>query len=108
MTLSGDAKREYQRLWIQARRDDWISKNGPYSKCGSTENLTVDHIDPKQKLIDTANLWSLSPLNAKRVEELNKCQVLCEECHKIKTKNARPYKCELCIANHKRCRHKPV
>lgn len=85
MTLYGDARREYNRQWRTKRRQGWIDENGPCQKCGSTENLEVDHIDRKTKRISPTYLWSLSLTNPVRIEELLKCQVLCESCHQTKT-----------------------
>ncbi len=51
-------------------------------KCGSVENLELDHIDPETKVNHA--IWSWSEV--RRNEELAKCQVLCEVCHLEKTK----------------------
>ena len=57
-------------------------------KCGSKENLELDHIDPKTKdpkLVGSSGslwLWSV----ARRDTELSKCQVLCKIHHDEKTK----------------------
>lgn len=83
MPLTGQAKRDYQLAWIQRRRDDWIAENGPCARCGSQEDLQVDHIDPATKSMNPARIWSLSA--AKREAELVKCQVLCGACHREKT-----------------------
>lgn len=73
--------REYQRKWRAKRRADWFSANGPCARCGSVDNLELDHIDPSVKIHH--NVWSWS--GPRRVVELAKCQALCEECHKQKT-----------------------
>lgn len=78
--------REYQRNRIKQRRLSWIAENGPCVVCGATENLEVDHIDHSTKMYSVNDLWSLSPNNPKRINELKKCQVLCYDCHKEKTK----------------------
>lgn len=77
-----EKQREYQRRWVQKRRQDWLDENGPCVRCGSTEDLEVDHIDPDQKI--SHRIWSWS--NSRRNEELEKCQVLCSDCHKKKTR----------------------
>lgn len=74
-------QREYQRVWMKKRRDEWFEENGPCVKCGSLENLELDHIDPDKKVSHSVWSWSL----LKREEELSKCQVLCRECHIRKT-----------------------
>lgn len=75
-------KRKYQREWLKARKDAYFAENGPCIKCGSNENLELDHIDPSKKT--THRIWSWS--EARRLHELAKCQILCSSCHKEKTK----------------------
>jgi 5-methylcytosine-specific restriction endonuclease McrA len=75
------AQTRYQREWVAKRRKEWLDKNGPCVKCGRNDKLQVDHIDPRLKT--THKIWSWS--ETKRLEELKKCQVLCEKCHKKKT-----------------------
>lgn len=74
--------REYQRKWIKKRRDDYF-KDKSCRKCGATDRLQLDHVDPTKKV--SHNIWSWS---AKRRDvELAKCQVLCDPCHKAKSKS---------------------
>jgi hypothetical protein len=49
--------------------------------CGSTSSLELDHIDRNTKV--THRIWSWS--EARRNEEIAKCQILCEDCHQSKT-----------------------
>lgn len=51
--------------------------------CGSTEDLHIDHIDPKQKEYKISQLHSHK--KEKQIRELNKCQILCKEHHIEKT-----------------------
>jgi 5-methylcytosine-specific restriction endonuclease McrA len=81
-----EKQRAYQNAWAQQRRVDWLQENGPCVKCGSNIELEVDHIDASQKVAHRVWTWS----KERRDEELNKCQVLCLECHKAKTKADRP------------------
>ena len=74
-------QREFQRIWIAARRKEWIEKNGPCYKCGSWGDLEVDHKDPKTKIDHKVWSWSEDRRNV----ELSKCQVLCNKCHWNKT-----------------------
>lgn len=83
-----DYLRNYQKNWIKKRRQDWIDENGPCQKCGSFENLEVDHIDPKLKTMRSSAIWSRT-LEV-RLKELANCQVLCKKCHLIKTLSERP------------------
>ena len=80
-----DRQREYQRVWIAARRREWLETNGPCVQCGSEDNLEVDHIDPEYKI--SHNVWTWA--KSRRLEELAKCQVLCESCHLTKTSKHR-------------------
>jgi 5-methylcytosine-specific restriction endonuclease McrA len=56
-------------------------------KCGSTEALQFDHIDPTTKSFEiTARIGSLNVLNDPIfMKELAKCQVLCAPCHRTKS-----------------------
>ncbi len=75
---------EYQRKWMAKRRQDWLDSNGP-CKCGSWDNLEVDHIDPNLKIDHKVWSWTEEKRNA----ELAKCQVLCYICHLAKTIESR-------------------
>lgn len=58
---------------------------GKCKKCGSTENLEFDHIDPKNKCFTIGN--KLVSRSIRHIEiELKKCQLLCNPCHKEKNK----------------------
>lgn len=69
--------RRYQREWIAERRAEFFS-NKTCIDCGATENLELDHQDPTKKI--THRIWSWSLM--KRVEEIAKCDVRCNDCHK--------------------------
>lgn len=73
----------YNLLRVRKIRERWLIENGPCRKCGSFDNLEVDHINPETKV--SHRIWSWTKI--KRLEELKKCQVLCKQCHKIKTFN---------------------
>ncbi len=62
-------------------RTTWLSVNGPCKKCGSPDNLELDHVEPGTKV--SHNVWSWTPM--RRDLELTKCQVLCRRCHRQKT-----------------------
>lgn len=69
--------------WLEARRNKWLEENGPCKKCGSNENLEIDHIDPSTKEYNISQIWSRD--EETRNKELAKCQALCHDCHKEKT-----------------------
>lgn len=72
-------KRAYQK--IKDRKRVWFSLNGPCKRCGSWENLELDHINRNEK--ESHCVWSWS--EDRRSKELEKCQVLCHNCHAKKT-----------------------
>lgn len=75
----------YQLKRYHARRQEAIENlGGKCVACGTTENLELDHIDPSTKSFPISKLWSIS--KAKFLEELAKCQLLCNSCHIIKSK----------------------
>lgn len=58
--------------------------------CGYRDNLDalqIDHVDPAQKTLLTTEL--LRGSYGRFVAELGRCQLLCANCHAIKTKEAR-------------------
>lgn len=57
---------------------------GKCSDCGSMKRLEFDHVDPDTKSFPVAKAfagWAWSRIK----EELDKCQLLCYNCHKVKT-----------------------
>lgn len=75
-----EQQKAYQRQWMFNRRTEWFT-NKFCIKCGSQENLELDHIDESAK--NTHRIWSWS--KTRRDIELAKCQFLCENCHAEKT-----------------------
>jgi 5-methylcytosine-specific restriction endonuclease McrA len=75
-----EKQKEYQRLWVANRRAEYF-KDKFCIVCEGTEKLELDHIDSTTKI--SHSIWSWS--EAKRLNELAKCQVLCNPCHKQKT-----------------------
>lgn len=72
-----EERRKYAREWMAKRRKQWLAENGPCGRCGSTERLEIDHIDPALKT--NHRVWSWAKL--RRDAELAKCRVLCKKCH---------------------------
>lgn len=99
MSLRSDpeAMRRYKREWYAKRRAAYFADKscvctstvcGHGSVCGSTEKLELDHVDRSTKVSNS--IWSWS--EARRNEELAKCQVLCEFCHQTKSAEERGWK----------------
>lgn len=78
-----EQQKEYSRIWKKARRDIWLQENGPCNNCGSYNDLEVDHINPNTKIDHKVWTWKLE----RRLIELAKCQVLCYDCHLVKSIN---------------------
>lgn len=75
--------REYYR---NKRRPEMIAYLGDSCvECGSKARLEFDHIDPALKSFDIKNNMTLS--NERVRAELDKCQLLCRDCHIEKTRN---------------------
>jgi 5-methylcytosine-specific restriction endonuclease McrA len=83
----------YMRTYIKARRKVRRARliellGGQCVRCGSTDELEFDHIDPETKVFavgsDMSRAWD------KLVEEALKCQLLCRECHVAKGIEDRP------------------
>lgn len=77
-----ETQKEYQREWMRKRRLKWIGlMGGVCVNCGATADLEIDHVDPTLKI--SHRIWSW---NEERIKsELKKCQLLCVECHKVKS-----------------------
>ena len=72
--------REYQNARRAALRAELISLlDGKCVRCGITENLQFDHIDPKTKLFPIAS--GLDKPRVVLLAEVAKCQLLCEPHH---------------------------
>ena len=96
-----EQKREYDKRYRELNKEKKSEQNRKYRKnarikcreylggkcvkCGTTHNLQFDHIkrDTKKYEITPKLSYKFDYLK----EELNKCQLLCVDCHKIKTKS---------------------
>lgn len=77
-----EQQRKFQRDWLARKKAEfYLGKT--CVRCGSSEKLEIDHVDPKLKV--SHNIWSWS--DERRNTELNKCQILCHTCHWKKTRN---------------------
>ena len=59
-------------------------------KCGTTENLHFDHIDPSTKYKSIGDLATSNGFD-RCYEEALKCQLICSTCHKKKSIENRDY-----------------
>lgn len=76
------------KTYMQKRRESnklyALSKLGNRcNSCGSTKDLQFDHIDRTNKSMDLSDMFSHSITSISK--ELDKCQLLCIECHRQKT-----------------------
>lgn len=89
-----DYFRVYQREWVAERRRKAINLlGGKCVWCDAEDDLHFDHIRPSTKdpLLNGGS-YSI-PFNwawPRVLAELEKCQLLCRECHRIKTRDDRP------------------
>jgi 5-methylcytosine-specific restriction endonuclease McrA len=84
-TKYNNYQREYQlKRYHERMATAKIRLGNRCVECGTTEDLEIDHIDPAKKTIKLSNLWSIAEhlFNA----ELEKCQLLCSNCHRNKSK----------------------
>lgn len=76
----------YMKERYTRRRIEWINNlGGVCVACGVDEDLEFDHIDPQTKEYSIAKILS-GGSEAKVAKEMAKCQLLCTEHHKEKTK----------------------
>lgn len=79
---------QYHKEYNKRRYDDRIKLareilGNKCAFCESPEKLHVDHIAPIEKKYDIAYTTRLSM--EKFLDELKKCQLLCDSCHSFKT-----------------------
>lgn len=87
---SKEKRREYNLARYYALKAEAIQKlGGKCVKCGSLENLQLDHIDARTKQNKGQPLLNYS--KDKISAELSKCQLLCRSCHILKSKTAGDY-----------------
>lgn len=81
---------EYMKQRYAARRAEAIKiLGGKCVKCGSIKELEIDHRKPEEKEIDLGKLWSIKWERV--LEELKKCQLLCNEHHQEKSNTEQGY-----------------
>lgn len=87
---SRDEYNAYMRVYMlnryHSRRTEAIAiLGGSCVRCGTTEDLQIDHIDPRTKTMDIGHLWSIA--KSRYLKELQLCQLLCVAHHREKTGN---------------------
>ena len=75
---------KWKRHYLRRRAKVINFLGGICVKCGETKNLEVDHIYPEQKSFSVGKVLTHSW--AKIEPELKKCQLLCQDCHRTKSK----------------------
>lgn len=75
---------EAQRLRRQKRRQILIEHlGGKCCGCGTTQNLQFDHLDRTEKSFNIGKCLDYSL--EKLIVEVDKCQLLCYNCHEVKS-----------------------
>lgn len=85
------SRKEYLKNYMATRRAERRAKlielaGGSCNECGSTANLEFNHIDRKKKSFGLSGA-GLDKAWATILEELEKCELLCQTHHKSYTKN---------------------
>ena len=76
---------EYTKQNYHKRRNQLIEQmGGKCVRCGNTEELEFDHIDKHTKTAKVTSLLASSSLQS-AIDEAQKCQLLCRQCHIKKT-----------------------
>ncbi|AIX31442.1 hypothetical protein Syn7803US40_98 [Synechococcus phage ACG-2014f] len=75
---------EYSKITRRQQRLRMIEHlGGKCVGCGTTEQLQFDHIDRKDKKYSITKRLGVS--DETLLPEVNKCQLLCKQCHEIKS-----------------------
>ncbi len=90
-----------KRRWEKRRIEALNHLGNKCIICNSKVNLEFDHINPKDKSFTIARASSFS--NKKFWEEVDKCQLLCTDCHREKHEAKHG---SLAMYSHHKCRCK--
>lgn len=75
---------EYMKARYKQRRELAYAKlGGVCAKCGSIERLEIDHVDRTKKEMSFTGMFCVGL--PRFYKELEKCQLLCYQCHRAKT-----------------------
>ena len=83
-STSFDRASYYRKRTAEKRPLAIAQLGGCCVRCGSTEQLQFDHRDPATKRKEIANMLVWASEDTLKVE-LDKCQLLCSDCHHKKT-----------------------
>lgn len=76
----------YQKNLYRKKKEEYVLLlGGMCVKCKSTKELEFDHIDRKNKNFAISRKMKESGI----LQELDKCQLLCKQCHREKTTSER-------------------
>lgn len=90
LAMAPEKRREYMRKRYQRLKNWAISElGGKCIRCGSTKNLQFDHKNKKSKKLKISDINRVSDKVIRK--ELKKCQLLCVDCHKDKSREAWDY-----------------
>jgi 5-methylcytosine-specific restriction endonuclease McrA len=79
----------YSTDYYHRKRNKLIEQfGGKCVVCGATEELEFDHIDKRTKVAKISHLLASSSWQSV-IDEAQKCQLLCKECHIKKTTECR-------------------
>lgn len=86
MSYDKETNKKYLKDRYKKQRDMFFAYLGGEKcvKCGATENIEIDHINPEEKSFNLGKLWPIKKL-PEVFAELDKCQPLCNSCHLSKT-----------------------
>lgn len=106
MTYSTAQMNEYMKRRYEKRRARAIKMlGGCCVNCGSEDRLEFDHIDPSIKRFSFSKIWNNSL--AQFDKELEKAQLLCHDCHVLKTSDERGVPHGGGVAGKRNCSCKP-
>lgn len=83
-----DDYRSYMRKYMKdrytkRRKEMVITLGSKCARCGSMDDLHIDHIDPSKKTMSVERMAYVS--RQRQDKELENCQLLCQPCHTEKT-----------------------
>lgn len=76
-----EVKEYHRKYWYKRRQKIIDYLGGLCARCGTSQDLEFDHINPEEKLFDISAKCTL----ATSKDEIDKCQLLCKSCHLKKT-----------------------